>query len=146
MSRYGPTKITPEISQFIVKRGIRGKTGSAIVQEINDTFGVRVSVNAVNRVKRINRDYIGRHIHMQWQEAGILEDFATLEKRLAAYQKIVDTELAKANPNNRTILRAVAAAGHDVNTTYRLVLRMKEARPEDRQNSPGQRHPGNNLQ
>lgn len=140
VSRYGRTKITSEIARFIVKQGISGKPGSVIVKSVEEKYGVRVSVHAVNRVKRINRKEIGEQAKRQWEEAIATEEYAVLENRLAVYRGIIDRELAKEKPNNRVILDAVIASGQDVSNTYRLMVRMSHASKEDEQQNSKQRY------
>jgi hypothetical protein len=62
---------------------VRGKPGSAIAKSVEEKFGVRVSVNAVNRVKRINRQEIGEQAKKQWEGAVATEEYAVLGNRLA---------------------------------------------------------------
>lgn len=140
MSRYGATKITSEIARFIVKQGIQGKAGSAIAQAVYKKYGVQVSVNAVNRVKRINRKEIGEKALKQWEEAVVVEEYASLERRLMAFREIIERELKKENPNNRIILDAIVASGQDANNTYSLMMRMAQSRPEDDQENSKQRY------
>lgn len=140
VSRYGRTKITSEIARFIVKQGISGKPGSVIAKSVEEKYGVRVSVHAVNRVKRINRKEIGEQAKRQWEEAIATEEYAVLENRLAVYRGIIDRELAKEKPNNRVVLDAIIASGQDVSNTYRLMVRMSHASKEDEQQNSKQRY------
>jgi hypothetical protein len=119
---------------------VRGKPRSAIAKSVEGKLGVRVSVDAVNRVKRINRQEIAEQAKKQWEEAVATEEYAVLENRLAGYRGIIERDLAKENPNNRVVLDTIIASGQDVNNTQRLMIRMSHASKEDEQPNSKQRY------
>jgi hypothetical protein len=120
-----PYKITKRLQRLIVQRAIEGFSPMEILSELreNDVF---VSVEAVRFHLRANARRIADGLETQWERAVVLQpDMGILEKRLEAYQDIMDSERRKDRPNNRVLLEAVAAAAHDVHTHEANLIRFK---------------------
>ena len=124
--------VTTEIKNFIIQQAIAGYPSNTIAKNIKEQFNTSISEGTVRIVRIKYRKKIVAGIDKVLETASATQPLASLEKRLAEYEKNIKREIKKVTKDGRytgdgrVINDALRFAAEDIATLYQIKLKMEE--------------------
>jgi hypothetical protein len=124
--------VTTEVKSFIIQQAIAGYTSQAIADHIKEQLNVDIASDTVRAVRVKYRKKIVAAIDKVIETASATQPLASLEKRLAEYEKNIRREINRKTKDGRyagdgrVINDALRFAAEDIATLYQLRLKMEE--------------------
>lgn len=124
--------VTTEIKNFIIQQAIAGYPSNTIAKNIKEQFNTSISEGTVRIVRIKYRKKIVAAIDKVIETASATQPLASLEKRLAEYEKNIRREISKKTKDGRyagdgrVINDALRFAAEDIAALYQLRLKMEE--------------------
>jgi hypothetical protein len=124
--------VTTEVKNFIIQQAIAGYTSQAIADHIKEKLNVDIADDTVRAVRVKYRKKIVAAIDKVIETASATQPLASLEKRLAEYEKNIRREINRKTKDGRyagdgrVINDALRFAAEDIATLHQIRLKMEE--------------------